>query len=75
MIPLVFTGMNWSRQIETVAKVKSFIFNDTNYFEHKCFNYLKQAINKLNFKKSSITIKLSSIQILFFLKDISHKTF
>lgn len=53
MIPLVFAGMNWSRQIESTAKVKSFIFNDTNYFEHKCFNYLKQAINKWNSKNQA----------------------
>jgi len=50
MILHVFAGMNWSRQTESTAKVKPFIFNDTNYFEYKCFNYLKQAINKLNSK-------------------------
>lgn len=68
MIPHVFAGMNWSRQIESHAKVKPFIFSDTNYFEHKYFNYLNQAINKLNLKKSGTNVKLSSIHIIFSVK-------
>ena len=59
--------MSFTHQTECTVKVKSFIFNDSNYFEYQMFNYLKEEINKLhstNQKSPSVSAACKSFFVL-----------